>query len=249
MVNLRYHIATIVAIFLALGIGIFIGIVGISDGVLIKGQEQIITLLEKEFEDIRSQNYDLKVAVSELENELGEYHKFGEWVFPIISQGKLSGKNIGIITTNPDVDARTLAGELVAAGAGIAFTISLGHEFYHPGQDGDIVDSVFTLIETGGGDDGQQYLEKFRSQGNLGTDLDWMILIGGNLGENSAYVRTIDYPLLQSLIEKGIKVVGLEKESVEFSYLPVYEELGVPTIKDYDSIFGKLTLINLLNEE
>src|SRR5690554_3625880 len=101
MIDLRYHIATVVALFLALGIGIFIGSTFISDNIFLREQEQLITLLEQDFENLRSENRYLRASIDELQDNINEYNNLGEEIFPVLSQQRLDGKKIGLISINP----------------------------------------------------------------------------------------------------------------------------------------------------
>jgi len=102
MIDLRYHIATVAALFLALGLGIFIGSTMISDGILVREQEQLIVSLEQEFDRLRDDNRFLKANVASLQESLNAYDELGREIFPLLVQSKLENRNIGLIITDPD---------------------------------------------------------------------------------------------------------------------------------------------------
>ena len=60
MYNLRYHIASLVAVFLALAIGLILGTVVGERGTLDKQQTTLVTSLQKDFTLLRTENADLK---------------------------------------------------------------------------------------------------------------------------------------------------------------------------------------------
>ena len=62
MIDLRYHIATIVALFLALAAGILIGSTIVGDDLLVEQQKKSIDRLEEQFLSLREQeNYCRKL--------------------------------------------------------------------------------------------------------------------------------------------------------------------------------------------
>ena len=55
MIDLRYHIATIIALFLALAVGILIGSTIVGDDLLVEQQKKSIDRLEEQFLSLREQ--------------------------------------------------------------------------------------------------------------------------------------------------------------------------------------------------
>ncbi|NLB18723.1 MAG: copper transporter, partial [Syntrophomonadaceae bacterium] len=53
MIDIRYHIATLIAVFVALGVGILIGSTLVSGDVLVEQQKKMITQLETQFNVLR----------------------------------------------------------------------------------------------------------------------------------------------------------------------------------------------------
>ncbi|MEW6624373.1 MAG: copper transporter [Bacillota bacterium] len=257
MVDLRYHIATVTALFLALGIGIFIGSTVISDDILIREQEQIVSILEKEFDKLRDENRILKTSILDLEENLRFYNELGEEIFPILARDKLSGYKLGIVITNPDYTAGNLLETIKESGAEFSYLISLSKELYAleksyleallPGMIQDLADLIvkgnITEIDVDKIDFSQQL---FNVEGQLPAKVDYVIVIGGNTRASSNYAKILDYPLIKKITGANIKVVGAEGSDVEFSYIPTYKALNIPIVDNVDSIFGKLALIKIL---
>ncbi|MHB8511420.1 MAG: copper transporter [Actinomycetota bacterium] len=110
MINFRYHIVSIVAIFLALAIGMIMGTTVIKQGVL--------SQLKRDASDFKARNSELRKQVDDLNFELSELQKFGSTILRPLVKGKLLGKNVTIIeqdgassdTLNHVVEALVLAG-------------------------------------------------------------------------------------------------------------------------------------------
>ncbi len=60
MYNLRYHIASLVGVFLALALGLVLGGLVVQRGTFTSQQEALVSGLRKEFADLRATNDDLK---------------------------------------------------------------------------------------------------------------------------------------------------------------------------------------------
>ncbi|MFW5976429.1 MAG: copper transporter [Bacillota bacterium] len=74
IVNFRYHIFTITAIFAALGLGILIGTSIIGDEALIQEQKRIIENIGGDIKNIKNENISLKEDMNSLKQEL-EYRE------------------------------------------------------------------------------------------------------------------------------------------------------------------------------
>ena len=97
MFDIRYHISSLVAVFLALSIGILIGSTIIGDDLLINEQRQMIDRLEQDFVSLRKQ---IKSAQGELafkRHMVGLYEQFAQEVFPVFARGRLEGRTFAII--------------------------------------------------------------------------------------------------------------------------------------------------------
>lgn len=82
IIDLRYHIFSLAAVFLALGLGIAIGSALPGADTLLREQEKVITRLEKEFAQLRSERRALEEMVAEKEKELAVMERFHREIFP-----------------------------------------------------------------------------------------------------------------------------------------------------------------------
>lgn len=90
MYNLRYHIASLVAVFLALAMGLLLGTIVVERGVLSSQQTSLVAGLEKQFNDIRTESASVKAANATLSGFAGE-------VAPQLVAGALTGRTVLII--------------------------------------------------------------------------------------------------------------------------------------------------------
>ena len=246
MIDLRYHIATVAALFLALGLGIFIGSTMISDGILVREQEQLIVSLEKEFDRLRDDNRFLKANVTSLQESLNVYDELGREIFPVLAQDKLVSKNIGLIITNPDFNSEGFIEVLIEAGAEEVHQISIAEEFFLQDQSenltSDIIDIIVGFLAFSGQEQGTRELasSKFVS-GSFTNPVDYLLIIGGHTVDAGLdYTNILNLSLLEAIMKFEIPIIGVQ--------IPVYEAIEIPVIEDLNTFIGKVRLIQFLGQ-
>ncbi|HCJ78844.1 MAG TPA: copper transporter, partial [Desulfotomaculum sp.] len=100
IINLRYHIASLVATFLALGIGILIGSIMLGNDTLVKQQQQLTRKLELQIEELRKKNEAVQAIVNNLETSNDVKEQFEKQSLPFLLAGRLSGYQVAIVEIN-----------------------------------------------------------------------------------------------------------------------------------------------------
>ena len=120
MINLRFHIVSLVAVFLALAIGIAVGATVVDQGLVSQSQRRIESL-DRTLEDRASAVRDLKLEKAALE-------KFGEQSEDRMVSDRLLAKSVLFVTDGAIDDNRTaeLANTLRASGARVLGTLAIG---------------------------------------------------------------------------------------------------------------------------
>jgi hypothetical protein len=90
MVNLRYHIVSLTAVFLALGLGILAGTTVIDDQV-VKGLRANTAALRNDLDRMRDN-------VSQLQSQLNIWDEFGKSIASSLLQGQLAGRAVVILS-------------------------------------------------------------------------------------------------------------------------------------------------------
>lgn len=123
MVDFRYHIVSIVAVFLALGIGVLMG-----SGVV---GEPLLDNIRERARDVQDFNDRLKDDVVGLEQELSVSRSFTEAVEPMLVEDRLAGERVVIVDVAAgDVPLDTLMEMLEdRAGATVASIITISDDF------------------------------------------------------------------------------------------------------------------------
>lgn len=117
IMDFRYHIVTLVAVFLALGIGIIIGSALLGNDAIVQQQKELTDRLEGQLEEMRSQNKAVQAKVDEMEGNLTVQQQFEKQILPSLVTGKLTGKSLAIVETNNYGMRDDLLNSLEMAGA------------------------------------------------------------------------------------------------------------------------------------
>jgi hypothetical protein len=113
MISFRFHLVSIVAIFLALGLGVLTGTTVLNRG--------IVAQLERQTDQLASQSGELRRTVRDLEAETGVWRQFGEGIMSVVVGDRLEGTDVVVVTqqgSTPDA-LRGVRDSLEAAGASV----------------------------------------------------------------------------------------------------------------------------------
>lgn len=143
MIDFRYHVVSIVAVFLALAVGIVLGSATLKAPIL-RGGEQIT-------QDLRNDRQDLREDIVKLEQQVRAGEGFAEQIAPRIVDGRLDDRSV-LIVAAPGAEGplvSDVAVMLEQAGASIAGTVSLRERYLEEDTDGQLDDLVAELLPSG----------------------------------------------------------------------------------------------------
>jgi hypothetical protein len=138
VISLRYHVVTIVAIFLALAIGTLAGAAFVQPAL----QEE----LQNQTNRLQRDNDSLRAQVDELRTEIVGLSAFADAVAPMLTDGKLSGTPV-VVVTQTGVEDGVLSEAKVAlanAGANVLTTVSATEELVS--EDPATQDQLATIV-------------------------------------------------------------------------------------------------------
>lgn len=140
MIDFRYHLVSIVAIFLALTVGIVLGSTVLQEP-LIRSAEETTAQLRRSNEEVRRENIGL------LQRQAG-YDAFVAAAGPQLLRGMLAGERVVIVEApGADGEIREPLGEVLAAsGASVAGWVTLTDKYLAPDQAG-LVDQLATTLK------------------------------------------------------------------------------------------------------
>lgn len=266
IIDLKYHIASLVAVFLALAMGILIGTTMLGSDAIVEQTKQMAQNLEKDLSNLRGENSELTGKVVGLEKSSRDYQQFGREILPQLVANRLQGVEVALVETSNYGFNEDLIKTLQAAGAKIHSTTSIQAAFDLSDQAkkqqiinflglqetktekvmSDLATQIAQGIVVGDNLATLNYLEEqglIKKSGAYGVPVNTVIIIGGSQDENSGFVEIIDQPMLSYFVKKGINVFGVEHRDVVKSYMKLYQKNKISTVDNVDTVPGQVALI------
>lgn len=117
MYNIRYHIASLVAVFLALAIGLLLGTVVVERGTLDRQRDSIVKSLQDEFRTLTDENDTLRTDNEQLDALV-------EDLVPAVSGDSLVGKHFLVITSAGRADGLNAVTQAIEQAGGAATVLT-----------------------------------------------------------------------------------------------------------------------------
>jgi len=135
VINFRYHVVSLTAVFLALAIGLVVGTAALN-GPLSEDLKNKVNALSQ-------QNQQYRAQVNQLIDQSNRNEQFAAQAAPIILAGKLTGRAVLVVSTEkqktgPYVDG--LAQALALAGARVTGQIVIDNKFTDPANNESLLD-------------------------------------------------------------------------------------------------------------
>lgn len=267
--DLRYHIVSLVAVFIALGTGILVG-VGLSSPPSI---EKWRLHVEKQFKAFRKENQSLQKQKAEGDRVQEYDQRFLKSVLPLLVQQRLKGVRVAILQTADPNDASfkdQLDATLKEAGALVASVTRLRPEFEMMAPElqtklmarlmlqtpeeskplSRLAEAVAQRVALG---DPENRLSVFSGSRLLDLDGDYekpaggVIVLGGADGRSETGPETVDLPMLHVLVTQRVNVVACELSAAGRSAMPVYQREHVATVDNVDMLAGQVALVYALS--
>lgn len=255
--NLKYHIVSLVAVFLALGLGILIGSAFPGDTTLDSQQQQIMEKLESRIESVRQKNELMRARVNQLEIDKNMKVQFEKQIAPLLVEGKLTGRRVAIIATAGRAITEDLAWSLRMAGASVPSStyiegdllknrVLLLEKLGWPDMDdkallSKIAGEVSSAVLSGdsGGIRTLAAVGVLRLSGKYGEAVTDVVIMGGDVKtQNSIDSHIIDYFKI-----RGICVYGVEESHAVYSCMREYQKKGLATVDNIDTVPGQVSLV------
>jgi hypothetical protein len=271
IIDLRYHVVSLVAVFLALGLGIIVGInFGKNENL---GVDRQINRLEQTYQKIREDQKVLQTSLQNKEASLQSAEQFQKAILPNLILNRLLGKRVAIIRTNDAIDftyTKNLMDLLKQAGAEVTSVTSFlkapdltdlqlksgttAAFGLTAADDKNLMSAVWKKalqsIITGDGNAELAYLQsqdlvKLWGEYNRGY-IDTLIFFGGANTVENDQEKTIDQPLIEAVRKLDVRVIGVEPSFVTQSYMRLYQSKLKGTIDNVDTPPGEMTLVYML---
>jgi len=275
MFDLRYHIASLAAVFIAIAVGIVIG-VAIASGN--KVPKSTLGLKNSQIASLKHQLDGRAASLDDARAELSAVTELLKDVYPGLMSGRLTGQSYAVLYLGQKDNAARKGVEdaLAAAGAGTpvrSTTLSLSFDpaalvkrVQGSGTFADLTDVGAIGRELGRqyavGSDSLWSLVRDtlvqESTGPLDTAVSGVVVVGDWLPDptkdpvqkarNTAAQELLD-GVLQGLADSGLKVVGVESFKGDGDQSTLNGFQGLSTVNDVDLLPGQVALGMLLATE
>ncbi len=263
-ISYRYHVGSLLAVFLALLLGILVGI-----GLTSRPEEfeQRLADLRNELnQETESHNQD----IADKEQQLREQQALSKEAVAMVVAGRLSGKRVAILLDHDfghDRFPDGLRALVVQAGATLTSTTTITHDFVtlpvtvkdkvarrlllYPAPGMDFRSAIAQVLARDMARGRPGMIAELRDAGLLrsaaasdySTPVDAVVVVGGLRNAADASVERIDLPLIDVLAKERVRVVGCESTTARVSCIPSYEPKGIPTVDNADTLAGRMALV------
>ena len=255
----RYHATSLIAVFLALAVGILIGAEFGGDA-LTETRKNLEQSLVGNLQDARSRADDLS-------GELGRANEFDEKVYPVLTRERLLGKRIAVVAMGglPSEITSAVEDALGPTGATLVGVGVVREPVDMNGLASELSETRFAEIRT----ESEELTE-------LGVGVGRQIVIGGTLPElvrgqlfsrasgefgaldavivvrsqpegmgpvQRSTANQLETALLAGMTATRVPVVGVESTSTEPSSISFFQSNGLTTVDDIDNTAGQLALV------
>jgi hypothetical protein len=258
----RYHATSLIAVFLALAVGILIGAEFGGDA-LTETRKNLEQSLVGNLQDARSHADDLS-------GELSRANEFDEKIYPVLTRDLLLGKRYAVVAMGglPSEITAAVEDALGPTGAKLIGVGVVREPVDMSGLAAELTDTRFEEIRTEpeqltelGVGVGRQIViggtlpelvrgSLFsRASGEFGA-LDGVIVVRGqpeNMGPvQRSTANQLETAMLKGMTATRVPVVGVESTSTEPSSISFFQSNGLSTIDDIDITAGEVSLVAAL---
>jgi Copper transport outer membrane protein, MctB len=265
--DFRYHVASLAAVFIALVIGILVG-VGISGRGLVDKSERKI--LNRNIEQLQTDLDGAQFRLAQLERQQQATQTLANDAYPALTAGRLNGKSVAVVVVGRDkgptgaavdqalrdADAPTASGryralkvpiDVAALRAALAGRKPLAA--YAGRQKLDALGRALARELVRGGktplwDSLQSELVEELGGSSQGP-VDGVVVVraeGPQRGATALFLKG----LYSGLASAGVPAVGVDALTAKTPAVAAFGAAGLSTVDDIDSNYGKLALVLLL---
>ena len=263
-IDYRYHLASIVAIFIALLLGIMIGI-----GVAPTNPAELKRIVT----DIRNSNEQTQQFKAEelvrTQQQLDEVSEMGKVTLPVVIAHKLDGQKIALVIDHefPGEFIESIRALFTQAGAEVISTTTITKNFItmpdtvrqqissrlllYPPADVPVQTTLAQTIAREIATVRAGLIPNMESIGLITTSSDSsytsrpdaVVLVGGANDTAEVLPDLIDVPFITEVQRFGVRIVACESGDSLISCIPNYKAQGITTVDNVDRLAGKLSLV------
>ncbi|MFG2104632.1 copper transporter [Micromonospora echinaurantiaca] len=137
MINFRYHVVSLTAVFLALAIGLVVGTAALNG--------EVADSLKGNVDALRKDNQQMRQTVNNLERELEMEEDFAAEIAQVVLPGRLTGKRVLVLSLPTGRDhTEGVVKMLQLAGADVTGRVDLQDKFINPDNNNNLLELAVT---------------------------------------------------------------------------------------------------------
>jgi hypothetical protein len=255
----RYHAISLVAVFLALGIGVLLGVALGEEGIVSGASRDLEKSLRGDLDQARSRNADLRRELAQRRDYEDQIHPalvedlLPEWRVGVVAMGRLPGGYISSIE-----DAIGPAGAKIESVSAVASPLPLGRiagdledtKLRRLDRDNDVLERLGLRIGRGlvqGGElVGRLRQELFSTSRGDYNGLDAVVFVrdrDGLKGDEKSAQDAFENGFIDGMQDTETQVVGVEKMETDPSQVPFMRSHDIASVDDLDLAEGKVALV------
>lgn len=263
IIDIRYHIITLVAVFLMLGVGILIGTTMVGNEALTKQQEEMADRLEEQLNRVRMETLKVHERCDHLEEENNTLQLIAQNIAQFAVAGRLDGVRVAVFEVGGTVSAELL-NDLNAAGAVVEPVITLMNEFDITDQQANIAQNfgwhgkepeevraqvareIGRAVATGQNPTLIDYLNReglIKTTGNYNVPVKAAVVIGGVEGTDTRRVSAVDLNIINGLVSEGVVLTAVEESTGNGNSIKEYQKRKISTVDNIDTPWGRVALV------
>lgn len=271
MIDIRYHIYSIAAVFLALAVGIVIGTSFARSVPSDASGRHTIQRYEQDMRTLRGAILQAHDTATKSETTTKAWQEYCRAIMPAVVKNKLYWRNVAVVQTGDSDDLTGSVKEaLTLAGAQVTCTVDITSAF--PFGDDAKISQALTDTGLGSTYDAKQdrdrlfrilaqticsgkyayFVPKLEKagvatfNGSCEAPCSLVVFVGGSTSDESNLAQVVDALLAPDLVKLGVTIVGCEPSDAATSYVPVWHKSGIATVDDADNAMGQTCLIYAL---
>jgi len=229
MPDLRYHVISLISVFLALSVGILLGIAMSDRGVL-----------DAQIKDIRGDLEQQRTALAERESRISRQDQLLSGMSETMISDRLQGVNVALVS-GPWVEGETyrrVRDALSTAGANLVSA---------PPQ----LETPKSSSEDAYSDTSRGVLGYGESTTTQDEAPEVVIFLGGGEPHQETERNVVEATdtavmnMLETWESSGVRVVAAEASGGERTQIPLFQQAGIPSVDNADSPSGRAAIVVL----
>lgn len=236
MFDMRYHIVSLVGVFLALAIGIMLGSSIENRGLLKKQQERLVKSIEEDIAAIRKKNADLQ-------KELESLKEYEDSILPALIKNKLKDRKIALVYFS-DAGSQTLKSTTVEtlekAGAQVE-EVALNRKSLLNTKSGALGGFAEELTKAPGPVVAQLKKEEVWTPPEKFIPVNAVVMFAGGNRKSLE-----ELALAAELRTRKVKTVFVDRSDNQYSKVDQFIKAEVDSVDNINMVYGRISLVYLL---